>query len=41
MEKERNRTWVRVLGFVLLIVISLAEAVSSAWFGLRRKWAEL
>ena len=41
MGKEKNRTWIRVLGFLLLIVISLAEAISSAWSGLRRRWAEL
>jgi hypothetical protein len=41
MEQNKNRTWVRILGFVILVAISLMEAVSSVWTRMRRKWAEL
>lgn len=41
MGKETKRTWIRILGFVLLIVISIAEAISAAWSRFRRKWAEI
>ena len=41
MEQNKNRTWIRILGFVILVAISLMEAISSVWTRIRRKWAEL
>ncbi|MBR4733993.1 MAG: hypothetical protein IK081_14620 [Lachnospiraceae bacterium] len=41
MEKRKNRTLIRILGFVLFIVISLVEGISAVFSRFRRKWAEV
>jgi len=41
MGKEKKRTLVRILGFVLLIVISIAEGISTIFSKFQRKWAEV
>lgn len=41
MEKKKNRFWLRLLGLVMLIIISFGEAISVTWTRFRRKWAML
>lgn len=41
MEKRKNHTWIRLLGLFMLIILSLADAMSAAWMRIRRKWHEL
>ena len=41
MEKRKKRTLIRIFSFVLLIVISIAEGISTIVSRFQRKWAEV